>query len=175
MNESPEPLAHTCWVCCLAVPQQPRQRPQRRCHERLFAGSAKCRQHSGGAQADAWLHHSIYHATLPPIRQRLAQINVTDLLQQPKVESGRYASEARHHRACRLCSAATAIEEEQHNLLLCPQLADLRNTLGHLFRHPGRILTDLFADQSSLELCCFGVCVSSTASASVSVASALML
>ena len=37
-------------------------------------------------------------------------------------ETGRYTSEARHERTCRLCNPATAIEDEQHILLLCTQL-----------------------------------------------------
>ena len=69
-----------------------------------------------------------------------------------RVETGRYTSEARHERTCRLCTSATAIEDEQHILLHCPQLDDLRNAHSHLFQTPGQTLTDLFDDHPPILL-----------------------
>ena len=59
------------------------------------------------------------------LRKSLAQIRGSS--HKLRVETGCYTSEARHERTCRLCNSATAIEDEQHILLQCPQLKDLRN------------------------------------------------
>ena len=57
---------------------------------------------------------------------------------------------------CRQCCYcvhhATAIEDEQHILLHCPQLDDLRNADSHLFKTPGQTLTDLFDDHPPILL-----------------------
>ena len=64
------------------------------------------------------------------LRRSLAQIRCSS--HKLRVEPGRYTSEARHKRTCRLCNSATAIEDEHHILLQCPQLNDLRNAHIHL-------------------------------------------
>ena len=69
-----------------------------------------------------------------------------------RVETGRYTSEARHERTYRLCNSATAIEDEQHILLQCPQLDDLRIAHIHLFQTSGQTLTDLFDDHPPMLL-----------------------
>ena len=84
------------------------------------------------------------------LRKSLAQIRCSS--HKLRVETGRYTSEARHERTCRLCSTATAIEDEQHILLHCPQLDDLRNAHSHLFQTPGQTLTDLFDDHPPMLL-----------------------
>ena len=53
---------------------------------------------------------------------------------------GRYTSEARHWRTCRLCNSANAKEDEQHTLLHRLQLDDLRD----LLQTSGQVLTDPF-------------------------------
>ena len=70
-----------------------------------------------------------------------------------RVETGRYTSEARHDRNCRLSNSATAIEDEPHILLRCPQLDDLRTAHNsHLLQTSGQTLTDLFDDHSPMLL-----------------------
>ena len=84
------------------------------------------------------------------LRKSLAQIRCSS--QQAESETGRSTSEARHERTCRLCNSATAIEDEQHILLQCPQLNDLRNAHTHLFQTPGQTLTDFFDDHPPMLL-----------------------
>ena len=74
------------------------------------------------------------------LRKSTAQIRCSS--HKLRVETGRYTSEARHERNCRLCNSATAIEDEQHILLRCPQLDDLRTAHSHLFQTSGQTLTD---------------------------------
>ena len=40
-------------------------------------------------------------------------------------------SKARHEKTCCFCNSAVATQDEQHILLHCPQLDDLRSTHGH--------------------------------------------
>ena len=82
------------------------------------------------------------------------QINAPDLLLQPqaKVETDRYTSEARHERTCHLFKSATATEDDQHILLQCPQLDDLRDAHIHLVQTSGQTLTDLFDDHPPMLL-----------------------
>ena len=80
----------------------------------------------------------------------LAQIRCSS--HKLRVETGRYTSEARHERTCRLCNSAAAIEDEQHILQQCPQLDDLRNAHIHLFQTSGQTLTDLFDDHTPMLL-----------------------
>ena len=42
--------------------------------------------------------------------------------------------------------------DEQHILLQCPQLNDLRHAYSHLFQIPGQTLTDLFDDHPPMLL-----------------------
>ena len=84
------------------------------------------------------------------LRKSMAQIRCSS--HKLRVEIGRYTSEARHERTCRLCNTATAIEDEQHILLHCPQLDDLRNAHSHLFQTPGQTLTDRFDDHPPMLL-----------------------
>ena len=84
------------------------------------------------------------------LRKSMAHIRCSS--HRLRVETGRYTSEARHERTCRLCTSATAIEDEQHILLHCPQLDDLRNAHSHLFKTPGQTLTDLFDDHPPILL-----------------------
>ena len=69
-----------------------------------------------------------------------------------RVETGRYTTESRHERTCHLCKLAFAIEDEQHILLHCPQLDDLRNAHSHLLQTSGQTLTDLFDDHPPILL-----------------------
>ena len=84
------------------------------------------------------------------LRKSLAQIRCSS--HKLRVGTGRYTSEARHERTCRLCNLTTAIENEQYILLHCPQLDDLRNAHSHLFQISGQTLTDLFDDHPPIML-----------------------
>ena len=84
------------------------------------------------------------------LRKYLAQIRCSS--HKLKVETGRYTSEARHERTCRLCNSATATEDEQHILLQYPQLNDLRKVHIHLFQTPGQTLPDFFDDHPPMLL-----------------------
>ena len=84
------------------------------------------------------------------LRKYLAQIRCSS--HKLRIETGRYTSEARHERTCRLCNSATATEDEQHILLQCPQLNDLRNAHIHLFQTPGQTLPDFFDDHPPMLL-----------------------
>ena len=91
------------------------------------------------------------------LRKSMAQIRCSS--HKLRVETGRHTSEARHERTCRLCNSATAIEDEQHILLHCPQLDDLRNAHSHLFQTPGQTLRDLFDDHPPMLLLCVQHCL----------------
>ena len=83
------------------------------------------------------------------LRKSVAQIRCSS--HKLRVETGRYTSEAKLQRTCRL-NSATAIEDEQHTLLQCPQLDDLRNAHIHLFQTSGQTVTDLFDDHPPMLL-----------------------
>ena len=84
------------------------------------------------------------------LRKSLAQIRCSS--HKLRVETGRYTSEARLERTCRLCNSATAIEDEQHILLQCAQLNDLRDAHIHQFQTSGQTLTDFFDDHPPMLL-----------------------
>ena len=133
---------------------RPASAPSTERHERLFAENSD----STVATYKQMRGFSAAYTTQPYIQQirgyrlRKSMAHIRCSSHRLRVETGRYTSEARHERTCRLCTSATAIEDEQHILLHCPQLDDLRNAHSHLFQTPGQTLTDLFDDHPPILL-----------------------
>ena len=133
---------------------RPASAPSTERHERLFAENSD----STVATYKQMRGFSAAYTTQPYIQQirgyrlRKSMAHIRCSSHRLRVETGRYTSEARHERTCRLCTSATAIEDEQHILLHCPQLDDLRNAHSHLFKTPGQTLTDLFDDHPPILL-----------------------
>ena len=108
---------------------RPSSAPSAERHERLFAENSdstvatykQMRRFTAAHRMQPYIQHIRGYR----LRKSMAQIRCSS--HKLRVETGRYTSEARHERTCRLCNSATAIEDEQHILLHCPQLDDLRN------------------------------------------------
>ena len=133
---------------------RPASAPSAERHERLFAENsdstvATYKQMRGFT---AVYSNATYIQQIRGYRLRKSMAQIRCSSHKLRVETGRYTSEARHERNCRLCNSATAIEDEQHILLRCPQLNDLRTAHSHLFQTSGQTLTDLFDDHSPILL-----------------------
>ena len=101
---------------------RPASAPSTERHERLYAENsdstvATYRQMRGFTAAYT-MQPYIQQIRGYRLRKSMAQIRCSS--HRLRVETGRYTSEARHERTCRLCTSATAIEDEQHMLLHCP-------------------------------------------------------
>ena len=133
---------------------RPTSAPSAERHERLFAENSDSTvatyKQMRGFTAAYRMQPYIQQIRGYRLRKSLAQIRCSS--HKLRVETGRYISEARHQRTCRLCNSATATEDEQHILLQCPQLNDLRHAYSHLFQIPGQTLTDLFDDHPPMLL-----------------------
>ena len=64
-----------------------------------------------------------------------------------EVETGRYIGTLYYQRICKLCK--NALEDQKHFLLICPALADLRNTL---FNKVSRLHPDFLAAPTAEKL-----------------------
>ena len=152
-------LPHTpAGFAALQARGRPASGPSAERHERLFA------ENSGSTVATYKQMRGFTAAyTMQPYIQQIRGYRLRKSLSQIcwsshklRVETSRYTSEARHERTCRLCNSTTAIQNEQHILLHCPQLDDLRNAHSHPFQTTGQTLTDLFV--TIPQLCLLSMC-----------------